>query len=120
MNQETQEIRAEAIGRITGAPKLSRTAEGVAVCRFVVSTEVGPASTPVRKDIYVIGNPEARPSENLAVRCTHLGVGDLVIVPGIERQRKRRVRGVEFTETAIEASNVRRRARADQAGGGAS
>jgi hypothetical protein len=112
MSQIETKVEAVATGRITGAPKLSRTAEGVAVCRFVVSTEAGPASTPVKKDIYVIGDLAAKPGEDLAVRCMNLDLGDLVTVPGTERQRLRCVRGVEFTETAIEASNVRRRARA--------
>ena len=44
---------------------------------------------------------------------------DLVIVPGIERQRMRRTRGVDWVESAIEASNVRLRRRAWQTGGGA-
>jgi hypothetical protein len=42
-----------------------------------------------------------------------------VIVPGVERQRLRRTRGVDWVESAIEASNVRLRQRARQTGGGA-
>ena len=119
MTQVKSEVRAEAIGRISMAPRLGRTMEGVPVCRFKVATEVGPASRAVVKDVYVIGDKDLRASEDLAVRCTHLGVGDLVIVPGIERQRQRRRRGVSWVESAIEASEVRLRERARQEDGGA-
>jgi single-stranded DNA-binding protein len=105
------EIRMQACGRITRDPELTRTTEGVPVCRFVLATDAGPASNPVVRMVYVVGGREARFSEKLAVRVSRLGVGDLVIVPGFERQRRRRVRGVEFTESAIEASDVRLRQR---------
>ncbi len=112
MGPAKTEVRAQVFGRISRAPELSQTAEGVAVCRFVVATDTGPASNPVVKPIYVIGQPGASSSEDLPVRCSRLGVGDLVLVPGIERQRVRRRRGVRFTETAIEAEDVRLKARA--------
>lgn len=112
MKSARTEVRSEALGRITTEPKLSRTAEGVAVCRFTVATEAGPASNPVVKDVYVIGRSGARPSEDLPVRCTHLGIGDMVLVPGTERQRVRKRAGVRFTESAIEAADVRLRQRA--------
>lgn len=119
MTQTMTEVKAEATGRISSEPELRKTTGGVHVCRFKVATEVGPATNPVVKWIYVVGDPAARPSEDLAVRASHLVVGDLVIVPGIERQRARRTRGVDWVESAIEASNVRLRRRAWQTGGGA-
>ena len=115
MNQQQTGARAQVMGRITTAPQLARTMEGVAVCRFVVATDAGPASNPVVKPIYVLGRRAAKPSEDLPVRCTRLGVGDLVFVPGTERQRVRRRRGVRYTESAIEAEDVRLKARAGEA-----
>jgi single-stranded DNA-binding protein len=105
------EIRTQAIGRISRKPELSRTTAGVPVCRFAVATDAGPASNPVVRTVYVVGGPERRYGEKLAVRVSHLGIGDLVVVPGVERQRRRKVRGVEFTESAIEATAVRLRER---------
>jgi hypothetical protein len=87
----------------------------VPVCRFAVATDAGPASNPVVRTIDVGGGPERRYSEKPAVRVSHLGVGDLVVVPGVERQRRRKVRGVEFTESAIEATEVRLRERRSRA-----
>ena len=118
MNQAKTEVRAEVLGRITKVPELVRTMEGVAVCRFVVATDAGPASNPVVKSVYVVGCSEVKPSEDLPVRCTRLGVGDLVYVPGVERQRMRTRRGVRYPESAIQAEDVKLRARAVQAGGG--
>jgi hypothetical protein len=112
MNEVKTEVRAEVVGRISRAPELKRTSQGVAVCRFVVATDAGPASNPVVKAIYVVGRRASAPSEDLAVRCTHLVVGDLVYVPGVERQRVRGRRGNERCETAILAEDVRLRARA--------
>jgi len=105
------EVRTQAIGRISRDPELSRTSGGVPICRFVLATESAPASAPVVRTVYVVGGPERRYSEKLAVRVSHLGIGDLVVVPGRERQRRRRVRGVEFFESAIEAADVRLRER---------
>ena len=117
MSAETMrtEVRTRAIGRISREPELSRTSAGVPVCRFVVATDAGPAANPVVRTVYVVGGPEPRYGEKLAVRVSHLGVGDLVVVPGVERQRRRRVRGVDFTESAIEASEVRLRERRSEA-----
>jgi hypothetical protein len=107
MSQQQTGVRAVVRGRITVAPELSRTTEGVAVCRFRVATDAGPASRPLVKDIYIKGNPELEPSEDLPVRVkANLGLGDLVRVPGVELQRSRRRRGVEFIETAIQADDV--------------
>jgi hypothetical protein len=61
----------------------------------------------VVKDIFVIGRLGAGQAEDLPVRCAALEVGEPVIVPGIERQRRRRTRGVNWIESAIEASEVR-------------
>ncbi len=109
---ETQ-VRTEVLGRITKAPKLARTTEGgVAVCRFTVATEVGPASNPVVKTIYVVGDPSVKVSEDLPVRCKNLEVGALVFVPGVEHQTMRTVRGVRFPVTAVKADDVKLRARA--------
>lgn len=113
MENSTQTtVRAQVYGRISKAPELAHTASGVAVCRFVVATKAGPASNPVVKPIYVIGNPRVRPSEDLAVRCARLGVGDLVEVPGAEHQRMRRIRGIEYPESAVRAEDVRLKRRA--------
>jgi hypothetical protein len=119
MTQTKTEIKAEAIGRVSGEPELAWTMGGVPVCRFAVATEVGPATRSVVKNVYVVGGKASRPSEELAVRCMKLMLGDLVIVPGVERQRLRRTRGVDWVESAIEASNVRLRQRASQTGSGA-
>jgi hypothetical protein len=108
---ETQ-VRSEVLGRITKAPRLARTMEGVAVCRFTVATVVGPASNPVVKDIYVVGDPSVKVSEDLPVRCKNLEVGALVFVPGVEHQTMRTVRGVRFPVTAVKADDVKLRARA--------
>ena len=114
MNEVKTELRAEVLGRITRAPQLRHTSGGTAVCRFAVATDTGPATNPVVKSIYVLGDPTVRPSEDLAVRCTHLRVGDLVYVPGVERQRIRAGRGVSECESAILADDVRLRARAGE------
>lgn len=112
MQMETQ-VRTEVLGRITKAPRLARTTEGgVAVCRFTVATEVGPASNPVVKDIYVVGDPRLKVSEDLPVRCQNLEVGALVWVPGVEHQTMRTVRGVRFAVSAVKADDVKLRARA--------
>jgi hypothetical protein len=115
MKEAKTELRAEVLGRITTRPELKRTTQGVAVCRFTVATDAGPATNPVVKPVYVLGDPGAPPSEDLAVRCTHLAVGDLVSVPGVERQRIRGRRGSERCEAAILAEDVRLRARAGEA-----
>jgi hypothetical protein len=113
MNQQRQGVQAAILGRITVAPQLARTLEGVAVCRFTVATEAGPASRPLVKPIYIKGDPALKPSEDLPVRVTErLGVGDLVYVPGVELQRPRKRRGVEYIECAIAAEDVRLKARA--------
>jgi hypothetical protein len=119
MTQTKTEVRAEVLGCITKVPELSRTTEGVAVCRFMVATQVGPASNPVVKAIFVVGDLGARPSEDLPVRCMNLGVGDKVYVPGVERQRIRCRRGVRYPESAIEARDVRLRERAQRKDRGA-
>ena len=110
---ETQ-VRTEVLGRITKAPELARTTEGrgVRVCRFTVATVVGPASNPVVKEIYVVGDPRVKVSEDLPVRCLNLKVGALVFVQGVERQTTRTARGVRFPVTAVQADEVRLRARA--------
>lgn len=115
MIEARMELRAEILGRISRAPELKRTSQGVAVCRFTVATDVGPASNPVVKSIYVLGDRGAEPSQDLAVRCTHLGLGDLVCVAGVERQRVRVRRGAKYPDSAIVAENVRLRARAGEA-----
>ncbi|MGH2973926.1 MAG: hypothetical protein ACRDLL_03535 [Solirubrobacterales bacterium] len=118
MNQQKTGVRAEVLGRITVAPRLARTLDGVAICRFTVATEVGPASRPLVKPIYVQGNPSLRPSEDLPVRIKEkLQVGDLVYVPGYELQRPRKRRGVEYIESAIAAQDVRLRERGEVRGG---
>jgi hypothetical protein len=107
MNELKSEARSEVVGKVATEPRLDRTSGGVRVCRFQVVTESGPASNPVVKDIFVIGRLGARQAEDLPVRCAALEVGEPVIVPGIERQRRRRTRGVDWIESAIEASEVR-------------
>ncbi len=107
MNELKSEARSEVVGKVATEPRLDRTSRGVRVCRFQVVTESGPASNPVVKDIFVIGRPGARQAEDLPVRCAALEVGERVVVPGIERQRRRKTRGVNWIESAIEASEVR-------------
>jgi hypothetical protein len=117
MTQQQTGVRAVVRGRITVAPELSRTTDGVAVCRFTVVTDAGPASRPLVKAVYVKGNPALPPSEDLPVRIkAKLGLGDLVRVPGVELQRPRRRRGVEFIETAIQAEDVTLKERAGARG----
>jgi Single-strand binding protein family len=112
MNNTRTELWAEVLGRITTPPELKRTSQGVAVCRFTVATEAGPATNPVVKRVYVLGDRSVAPSEDLAIRCTHLRVGDLVYVPGVERQR---VLGRGRRDSAIQADDVRLRARGGDA-----
>lgn len=107
MNELKSEARSEVVGKVATEPHLDRTSRGVRVCRFQVITESGPASNPVVKDVFVIGRLGARQAEDLPVRCAALEVGEPVIVPGIERQRRRKTRGVNWIESAIEASEVR-------------
>lgn len=107
MNELKSEARSEVIGRVATEPQLTRTGRGVRVCRFQVITGSGPASNPVVKDIFVVGRLGAEQAEDLPVRCADLEVGEPVIVPGIERQRKRKRRGISWVECAIEASEVR-------------
>jgi hypothetical protein len=107
MNELKSEARSEVVGKVATEPRLDRTSRGVRVCRFQVVTESGPASNPVIKDVFVIGRLGAGQAEDLPVRCAALEVGEPVIVPGIERQRRRRTRGVNWIESAIEASEVR-------------
>jgi hypothetical protein len=107
MNEIKSEARSEVIGRVATEPQLTRTGNGVRVCRFQVITASGPASNPVTKDIFVIGRLGADQDDDLPVRCAELEVGEPVIVPGIERQRRRKTRGVSWIESAIEASEVR-------------
>lgn len=120
MSEQKTMARAEIQGRITTEPKLTRrSADNMAVCRFKVATEAGPASSPVVKEVWVVGDPAARPSEDLPVRVhSRLGIGCLVYVPGVEHQRTRKVRGVEFFETVLRAEDVKLREWA-RAGGGA-
>jgi hypothetical protein len=111
--QMQTQVRTEVLGRITKAPKLARTMEGgVAVCRFTVATEVGPASNPVVKDVFVVGDPRLKVSDDLPVRCMNLEVGALVWVPGVEHQMMQKVRGVRFPVSAVKADDVKLRARA--------
>jgi hypothetical protein len=118
MDQQTG-FKAQGVARITTPPELDRTLDGRAFCRFMVAADAGPASRPVVKSIYVRGNPALKPSEDLPVRIEEkLGVGCLVYVEGTERQRKRKVRGVEFIESVLDADHVGLRAYA-QAGEGA-
>jgi hypothetical protein len=107
MNELKSEARAEVIGKVATEPRLDRTSRGVRVCRFQVITDSGPASNPVVKDVFVVGRLGARQAEDLPVRCAGLEVGEPVVVPGIERQRRRKTRGVNWIESAIEASEVR-------------
>lgn len=107
MTELKSQARAEVIGRVSATPELDRTSRGVRVCLFKVVTESGPASNPVVKDVYVIGRLGADQEDDLPVRCAQREVGDPVIVAGVERQRRRRRRGVSWVESAIEASEVR-------------
>ena len=107
MNEMKSEARSEVIGKVSSEPQLDRTSAGIRVCRFQVVTDSGPASNPVVKDIFVIGRRGVGQAEDLPVRCAALEVGEPVIVPGIERQRRRKTRGVNWIESAIEASEVR-------------
>ncbi len=107
MNELRSEARSEVIGRVSSEPRLDRTSRGIRVCRFQVTTASGPASNPVTKDVYVIGKLGVDQAEDLPVRCATLEVGEPVIVPGIERQRRRRTKGVSWIESAIEAIEVR-------------
>jgi hypothetical protein len=107
MDAMKSEARSEVIGKVATEPRLDRTSRGVRVCRFQVITDSGPASNPVVKDVFVIGRLGADQSEDLPVRCAALEVGEPVVVPGIERQRRRKTRGVSWVECAIEASEVR-------------
>lgn len=110
MNQKTTQPETKNLWRMTTTPELKRTGAGIAVCRFTVATDSDRGQTPVVKPVYVLGKPTVRPSQDLAIRCTHLGVGDLIEVSGVERQRTRRKRGVSFPETAIQAADVKLRA----------
>ncbi len=120
MSEQKTMARAEIQGRITTEPKLTRrTTDHVAVCRFKVATEAGPASSPVVKEIWVLGDPRIRPSEDLPVKVHNkLGIGCLVFVPGVEHQTMRKVRGVRFPVTVLKAEDVKLR-EWPQAGGGA-
>jgi len=120
MSEKKTMARAEIQGRITTEPKLTRrTTDHVAVCRFKVATEAGPASSPVVKEIWVLGDPRIRPSEDLPVKVhSKLGIGCLVCVPGVEHQTMRKVRGVRFPVTVLKAEDVKLR-EWPQAGGGA-
>src|SRR5262245_52684350 len=118
MSQQLTGVRSVVRGRITVAPELSRTTDGVAVCRFTVVTDAGPASRPLMKAIYVKGDPTREPSEDLPVRVkANLGLGDLVRVPGTELQRLCKRRGVEYIETAIQADDVALKERAAERAG---
>jgi hypothetical protein len=119
MNQTTTQPTTKNLWRLTTTPELKRTGAGVAVCRFMVATDSDRGQTPVVKPVYVLGKPTVRPSEDLAIRCTHLGVGDLIEVSGVERQRIRRKRGVRFPETAIQAEQIVLRAWGPGRGAGA-
>jgi hypothetical protein len=107
MNEMKSEARAEVIGKVATEPRLDCTSRGVRVCRFQVITDSGPASNPVVKDVFVIGRLGVGQAEDLPVRCAALEVGEPVVVPGIERQRRRKTRGVNWVESAIEANEVR-------------
>lgn len=113
-------IKTQAVGRITSPPELGRTLNGVPVCRFTISAETGPASSPVVKPIYVFGMRDGEPDaylSDLAKRCGRgLSVGDMVFVPGVERQRTRRSGAIE---QSILAADVKLRERAGTKGGGA-
>jgi single-stranded DNA-binding protein len=122
MNQTQTQTKAtaEIVGRITTRPELQRTSTGVPVCRFTVATDSDGGRTPVVKKVYVVGKSAARPSEDLVFRVSKkLDVGDVVSVPGIERQRTRTKRGVSFPESAIEAEDVKLHAWGPGRGGGA-
>jgi hypothetical protein len=107
MNGMKSEARSEVIGRVATEPELTRTGRGVRVCRFQVITGSGPASNPVVKDAFVIGRLGAEQAEDLPVRCADLEVGEPVVVSGFDRQRRRKTRGVNWIECAIEAVEVR-------------
>jgi hypothetical protein len=61
---------------------------------------------PVTKSVYAIGGREPKRSEDLAIRCSRLQVGEPLLIEGIERHRLRRRRGVRWVESAIEATHV--------------
>lgn len=119
MQQADTQVRAEATGRITSAPEFTRTMAGTALCRFKITAETGPASTPLVKSIYVWGLSDGEPDDrlaDLAKRCgRNLQMGDRVFVPGTERQRNCG-RG---TEHAIIAEDVKLRERGGTTGGAA-
>jgi single-stranded DNA-binding protein len=110
------QIETTATGRITRAPEMATTTGGVPVCRFTLVTETGCASNPVVRTIWVVGGSEERFSEKLAVRvASKLRVGDLVVVPGVERNKKRCRRGVSYYDSWIEAQDVRLPRRGNEA-----
>jgi Domain of unknown function (DUF4326) len=104
---ETQlRIESKAIAKVSKRPQMARTASGFPVCRFVVVTDEGPASNPVKMPIYVPGWP-GELQRKLALRSGGLRVGELVQVTGIQRQRVRRIKGGKhWPETALQAMDV--------------
>jgi hypothetical protein len=123
MNEVKIEARAEVTGVIVGKPELKRHLSGVQVCRFMVAADVGPATMPVHKPIYVWGRKDGELDEEmaeLAVRCGRgLAEGDTVTVPGVERHRQHTVKGRPVIEAAIVADTVRLRRRAASGSAGA-
>lgn len=98
MSAAESRVLVDAVGNVTQTPKLIHTASGVPLCRFVVASEVGPASNPVQTAVYAKGG--------LAISCARLAEGDSVGVKGEQRQRTRRRRGITYPEVATEAHEV--------------
>jgi hypothetical protein len=123
MSEVKIEARAEATGVIVEEPIFKRTMTGVPVCRLMIAADIGPASMPVRKPIYVWGLRGSEPDEamaDLAKRCgRNLRVGDTVTGTGVERHRQRIVKGRPTIEAAIVAESVRLRQRPASGGPGA-
>lgn len=113
MSQQTG-IRVEALATISTPPQFGRTMSGRALCAFKVTVDGHPMMPTLEKLVHVWGDPTLPPSEDLPVKINEkLGVGCLVRVSGTERQRQRKVRGVEFLEGVILAEEVGLRAYAE-------
>lgn len=100
-------VEKTVVGRITRAPELSHSSAGVPVCRFMVSTDRGPARNPVITLIYVQGDLQAAAGEDLAIRCARLLKGDQVQVFGEEGERRIGRPGSERTEKCTIAEDVK-------------
>lgn len=96
-------------GRLAGKPSLAYTMDGLAVARFVVVREAGPASCPVELSFYVRGE--------LARRCaTNLFEGDLVEVTADLSMRIKQRGRARRREYGALAQTVRLKRRAADVG----